>query len=114
MFEKIWYDDTKGENEVDISKIKGKIVKVIVSNKENPYLFDLFVNKIEKAGVIDMQIVEDHMNLNIETDDEIVNEAESTLDIFKKHIDMINTPNIDKRRLENTVTDLYNEALTIE
>ena len=114
MFEKVWYDDSKGEATFDETKLKNKIVKVIVTNKTNPYMFDVFINKIEKVGVIDMQIVEDHMNLNIEDDNDIVNEAESTLSIFKKHIEQINTPNIDKNKLECTIVDLYNEALVVD
>ena len=61
-----------------------------------------------------MQIVDDHMNLGLVNDDDIVNEAESTIDIFKTYISGMEVQNVDKRRLENTITELYNEALTIE
>ena len=61
-----------------------------------------------------MQIVEDHLNLAVETDEEIVDEAESTINIFKKYIEQVNSVNLDKVRLEKTIVDLYQEALTIE
>jgi len=105
---------SKIPDEIDTDSYKGKIIKVIVTNKSNPYKFDLFINKLEKSGVIDMQIVDDHLNLAFEDDTKIVNEAESTIDIFRHHIDQINIANLDKKRLENTIVDLYNEALTIE
>jgi len=115
IFDKVWYDDlTKNPDEIDTDLYKNKIIKVIVTNKTNPYKFDMFINKLEKIGVIDMQIVEDHLNIALEDDSNIVNEAESTIDIFKHHIDQINIANLDKKRLENTIVDLYNEALTIE
>ena len=117
MFAKVWYDDssiTHGPDKLNIEKLKGMNVKVIVTNKTDPYKFDLFINKIEKVGVLNMQIVDDHLNLHMEDDTDIVNEAESTLQIFKNHIDQINSVNIDKKKLELTITELYQEALTVE
>jgi DNA repair exonuclease SbcCD nuclease subunit len=117
MFGKLWYDDAVPGREperYDLNAVKGMNVKVIVTNKQDPYRFDLFINKLEKVGVLDMQIVEDHLNLAKEADTEIINEAESTMSIFKKYIDQVNNVNINKVRLEKTITDLYQEALTIE
>jgi DNA repair exonuclease SbcCD nuclease subunit len=113
MFAKVWYDDVNPK-EIELNSLKGKFVKVIVTNKTDPYQFDMFINKLEKVGVLDMQIVEDHLNLAVEEDSDIVNEAESTLNIFKKYIDQVNSANLDKVRLEKTIVDLYQEALTVE
>jgi DNA repair exonuclease SbcCD nuclease subunit len=118
MFDKVWYDDQdKTMDQVmdhDFAQYKGKIVKVIVSNKTNPYWFDNFIEAIEKSQCIEMQVVEDHMNLNLEEDSDIVNETESTIDIFKKFIGQVNDPNFDKVKLEKTIVELYEEALAIE
>ena len=117
MFDKVWYDDVtpgKEPESYDYSSLQGKIVKVIVTNKSNPYLFDKFINNLESLGLIDMQIVDDHLNLSLETDDDIINEAESTINIFKNYITSMEVKNLDKVRLEKTVTELYNEALTIQ
>ena len=69
MFEKVFYDDSKLTQEeilaMDFSHIKDMYVKVIVINKENPYWFDLFIEKINKAEVIDFKVVEDHVILVI-------------------------------------------------
>ena len=113
MFDKVWYNDAEQSVEVDCSKYKGKFLKVIVTNKNDPYSFDKFIEKLQKAA-LDIQIVEDHLNMNLENDTDIVKEAESTIDIFKHHIDQLNVQNLDKPRLEKTIVDLYNEALTIE
>jgi len=118
MFSKVHYDDLDKTIsdilEYDFDSCKNTYVKVIVHNKTNPYWFDKFCESIEKTGVIDMQIVDDHLNLNLEDDTDIINEAESTIDIFKKHISKLPQTNIDKNKLEQLVVDLYNQALTIE
>ena len=59
-----------------------------------------------------MQVVEDHHNLNLENADDIVNEAESTVDIFKKYIDQLSL-NVNRDKLEKTMIDLYNQAMTL-
>ena len=86
---------------------------VIIQEKNNPYWFDKFIENVEKMNPIDIQIVEDHMNLNLEEDQDIVDEAESTIEIFKKYITNTESKGIDKIKLEKKIVDLYNEALTI-
>ncbi len=117
MFSKIIYDDSnlafKDLDGIDFEKYKSTYGKIIVKNKNDPYLFDIFCNKVEKAGLIDWQIVDDHLNLNIEDDSDISFEAESTIDIFKKYIALSswNTNNVNKEKLEQTIVSLYNEAI---
>ena len=117
MFKKIWYNDLD-ENflnkDIDYSQYKNSIVKVIVTNKDNPLWFDKFIENIEGENPIEMQIVEDHLNLALEEDSDIINEAESTLDIFKKYIDGIDTKTVSKEKLEKKIVEIYNEALTVE
>jgi hypothetical protein len=53
----------------------------------NLYWFDKFIENIESEGPHQLQIVEDHLNLDLEENEQqIIDEAESTLDIFKKYI----------------------------
>ena len=117
MFDKLWYDDATPGKEpegIDVSPSKGKIVKVIVTNKTNPYKFDKFIENLEKHNPIEIQIVEDHLNLNLDSDNDIVNEAESTMSIFKNYITSMEVQNVDKVVLEKVINDLYNEALMVE
>jgi predicted phosphodiesterase len=117
MFKKVWYNDVD-ENflnaDIDYSSFKNTLLKIIVTNKTNPYWFDKFVENIESENPIDIQIVEDHLNLDLEDDMDIVNEAESTLDIFKKYIDNYDLKNVNKDKLSRKIVDLYNEALAVE
>ena len=119
MFNKIHYDDsddlTTMEEILDINpeQYRNTFVKVIVRQKTNPYWFDLFINKLEKSGVVDLQVVEDHLNLNLEDDADIIDEAEDTLTILRKVVDGIDT-NVPKKELDNFLANLYSEALHVE
>jgi predicted phosphodiesterase len=118
MFHKIFYDDSnkrlKEILDVDFDQYKNGIVKVVIQNKTNPYWFDKFLTELEKQDLANLQIVEDHGNLDSEIDDEIISEAESTLDIFKKYIAQTTNESINKDSLEKCMINLYNEAVTLE
>jgi DNA repair exonuclease SbcCD nuclease subunit len=117
MFYKIHYDDAdKTLDDVLVdqpSQFKDKFVKVIVRNKTSPYWFDMYIDHLEKAGVMDLNVVDDHFHMDMESDDDIVNEAEDTLTILRKSIDSLNTK-VDRKELEVLLRDLYNEALRSE
>ncbi len=117
MFNKIHYDDIDKQFDdildVDFGDYHNSFVKLIVRNKTNPYWFDLFVDKLEKAGVVDLQVVEDHLNLNLEDDSDIIDEAEDTLTILRKVVDGIDT-NVSKKDLDSFLTTLYTEAMNVE
>jgi DNA repair exonuclease SbcCD nuclease subunit len=117
MFEKVWYDDAgKTVEEVVFDReidVRNKMVKLIVKNKTNPYWFDLFVDRIEKEGVIDLQVVEDHLHLDLLADEDIIDEAEDTLTVCKKYISSMNL-SVDQKKLDRVITNLYTEALQIE
>ncbi len=117
MFNKIHYNDQdKTLDElmaVDFDHYKGSYVKLIVHSKNNPYWFDMFVDKIEKAGVLDLQVVDDNLNLQLEDDGDIVSEAEDTLTVLNKVVEQVDS-RVDKKVLYNFLSTLYNEALSVE
>ena len=117
MFNKVHYhDQDKTLDEimaVDFDHYKGSYVKLIVHTKTNPYWFDMFVDKIEKAGVLDLQVVDDNLNLQMEDDGDIVNEAEDTLTVLNKVVEQVDS-RVDKKVLYNFLSSLYSEALSVE
>lgn len=117
MFHKVHYDDQEKTMDevlaIDFEQYRNTIVKIIVRNKTNPHWFDMFVDKLEHAGVIDMQVVDDHFHLDLEADDDIVNEAEDTLTILNKYVDQMQIQG-DRQRLDNLIRTLYHEALNLE
>ena len=117
MFRKVWYNDKdKTSEEVmdrDFSKYAGAYVKLIVSNKDNPFVFDLFTTKLYEASPLEVTIVEDHRNMDTIDESDLLNEAEDTLTILSKYIGTIES-NVDNKKLDNLMRSLYNEALQME
>jgi DNA repair exonuclease SbcCD nuclease subunit len=117
VFKKVYYDDSDSnftETKIDYSQFKNTFVKVVSKSKNNPYWFDKFIENIEASNPIQLQIVEDHLNLNLEENEQdIVNEAESTLDIFKKYIHSYEIDDVNKDRLTSKIVEIYNEAVDL-
>ena len=117
MFKKVFYsDDNKTVEEVldfDFDAYKGVYVKLIKQTVDNAYWFDLFMDKLYKADPIHIQIVEDHLNLDLEDDEDIINEAEDTVTIMSKYIN--NMPeSIPKVKLDHLMRELYSEAIHMD
>jgi len=114
LFHKIFYDDLNNTAEsilnIDYNRYNHSIVKVIIKQKTSPSLFDTFIDNLEKASPADIQVVEDHLNLDMEVDQNIIDEAEDTLTILNKFVESINTKT-DKADIKKVLQHLYSEAL---
>jgi len=117
MFHKIIYDDTQETiesiQEKEFDQYKDKMIKVIVTNKTNPYMFDIFFDKLYQATPLDVSIVEDFIDYSEISEDDVVDEAEDTMTILDKYIDGLET-NLDSMRLKNLMREIYNEAQSLE
>jgi DNA repair exonuclease SbcCD nuclease subunit len=115
IFKRISYDDkgvdTKTITEMDLTPYKGAYVKVLVVNKTNPYLFDLFVNNLHQIGPVDVTIAEDILEL--EDDDIDVDQTEDTTTILNKYVDNLAT-DLDKDKLKTLLREMYVDALNGE
>ena len=117
MFHKITYDDGKTTfedwKEYDFSKLKECYVKVVVLNKQNPFLFDHVIDSLYKAGVSDLSIVEDFTDVNVDLDQDLIDQAEDTITILSKYIDNL-TLDVEPEKLKTLMRELYVEALNTE
>jgi DNA repair exonuclease SbcCD nuclease subunit len=117
MFHKLPYDDGEQDFEFwktyDFTPLKETYVKVIVVNKQNPYLFDTVIDNLYKSGVSDISIVEDFTDIVIENDQELIDQAEDTMTILGKYIDNL-TLNVESDKLKSLMRELYIEALNTE
>ena len=113
MFEKAFYDDTKETFETiankDYSNLKGKFVKVVVVNKDNPYWFDTFIDKVHGQSPLHVSVVDDNKHMDFFDDDDI-EDIEDTLTILSKYVDGLDIQG-KKKPLNELMTTLYNEAL---
>lgn len=116
IFHKIWYDDTNMTIEdianLDTSKLTSAYIKVIITNKSNPYIFDLFLDRLQQAGASDIKVVDDHMNMDIVDENELIDEAQDTMTILRNYIDNIDI-SADKQKVEQYVQELYQEAISL-
>jgi DNA repair exonuclease SbcCD nuclease subunit len=96
----------------DLSAYKGTYVKVVVVNKTNPYMFDVFINNLYKVNPVDIAIVEDFADIE-ESEDDVVNETEDTTTILNKYVDNLTT-DLNKDKLKVLLKELYVEALNQE
>ena len=117
IFNRIVYDDSNTDFEFwkkyDYKSLANTYVKVVVVNKENPYLFEHVIDNLYKAGLSDLSIVEDFSESTIEVDDEIIDQAEDTLTIINKVIDGMNE-DVESSKLKGIIKEIYLEALTVE
>ena len=117
MFYKMNYDDTIHElyseqyRTFDYSIYEGCYVKVVVVNKLNPFLFDVVIDSIYKAGAADISIVEDFTDNPGDVDQDLIDQAEDTMTILSKYIDNL-TINVEPDRLKKIMQELYVEALS--
>ena len=117
MFVKIFYDDTKQDFDwwkgYAFSELKSTYVKVVVVNKQNPYLFDHVIDSIYKASASDIAIVEDFNDAVLDSDDDLVDQAEDTITILNKYIDNLQL-DVEPDKLKTIMRELYVEALNTE
>lgn len=117
MFYKLTYDDVDMTLEdladMDVSPLKGAYIKVVVQNRTNPYLFDMFMTKLSDCGAADVKSVEDSLSLESAGVTDILDETKNTQDILYEYVDSVDT-NVDRNRVKSIVQMLYNEALNIQ
>ena len=116
MFHKIDYDDEDMTIEeiasLDTSMLKDTYIKVIIKNRTNAYLYDLFMSKLNDEGAADVKAIDDALNLESSGVEEILDETKDTKEILHNYIDSLET-SIDKGKIKSMVDDLYVEALSL-
>jgi len=113
---KLEYDDsdlTIDEiTSLDLSMLDGCYVKVMVKNRTNPYLYDVFMNRLNDSNAADVKAVEDVLNLSDVGVDVVMDGAKDTKDVMHTYIDLVDTK-INKTKIKTVVDDLYQEALNL-
>lgn len=116
MFHKIFYNDNNMTVEeisnLDISGLTNTVIKVIIQNKENPYIFDIFMDQLQQSGAADIKIVEDHMHMDELGAEDLIDEAQDTHTILTNYIDTLETK-VNKDKIKAAVTELYQEAMNL-
>lgn len=113
MFHKVVYNDdhetvdtVKSKN---FSKYTNTIVKVIVAKKIDPYLFDVFMDKLYKSQPHDVSVVEDFTDYTQISDEDVIDQADDTMTTLSKYVDSLQI-DLDKEKLKTYMREVYVEA----
>lgn len=113
IFNKVFYSDeeltAEGIGAMDLSSLEDTYLKIIVQTKNNPYLFDLFLDQVQKYNPADVKVVDDHLGYNEISEEDLVDEAEDTKTTIKKYIDAIET-DVAKEPLSDYMFELLHKA----
>lgn len=117
LFEKIYYSDETTElqqswRDHDVDQYADKVIKLFVTKKTNPVLFESFIDRLYKVNLIDLTIMEDYSEFH-ESNVDLEIKYNSTKDLMDKYVETAYT-DMDKPRLKTILNNLYIEALHTE
>lgn len=113
LYYKIYYNDAnKDYDKFPIPKLEKKFVKLIVENKTNTKMFNRFVDRINKIGAYEIQVVEEVSLEELNTEDRI-DLSKDTTEIIAEYIDNIDISQ-NKSDIKKIMASLNNEAITME
>jgi|TARA_B100001093_G_scaffold516050_1_gene593906 predicted phosphodiesterase len=114
MFKKVIYDDSKHNyDNIDMSQFENKFIKLIVINKNDLYMFDKFVDKLQSVNTYELKIAEsfeEYLGDNVE--DEKVS-LEDTTELLDSYVEAVDT-DLDKEHIKIELRKLYTEAQNLE
>jgi hypothetical protein len=97
-----------------LSEYTNKYVKVVIEEKNNPFVFDQFMNRLYDVNPIDVTIVEDVLDFSDDDEEDVVKDAEDTVTIINKYIDALENEGIDNNKMKKLMSELYVEAINLE
>ena len=103
-FHKIYYNDDLSLSPVDIKRLEGMYVKVIVEEKKDQVKFDSIVRRLQAADLADLKIIEDMSYELDDVDDDV--EMEDTLTILEQCVSDFE----NKEGIFKILKSLYMEA----
>ncbi|MAR97410.1 MAG: recombinase [Candidatus Marinimicrobia bacterium] len=107
IFEVIHYEDTNPAL-FNATKFTDKIVKVIVRKKTDPIQFENFIDKLFKANVHELKIIE-NLSVNDEEVDFDGEKIEDTVTLLNKYVDDSDFE-LDKEKVKKLLEEVYTEA----
>ena len=113
IYEKIYYDHENMNKFKDLKYLDNKFVKVIVTNKGDPYEFERFIDRVQAQKIHELKIAEDFAEFigsNVNDDNISVDDTET---LVYDYIDNVIT-DLDKGRIKKEVSHLMKEAQSME
>jgi len=99
--------------DADLSQIKDKFVKIVVTEKSDPYLFDKFVDEVNSYNPHELKIAETFDEFMGENVDDSAISIEDTPTLLNDYVDAVDTE-LNKSRIKSIIKALYTEASNME
>ena len=114
MFKKIVYDDTRvNYDKMDVSQFENKFIKLIVINKNDLYMFDKFVDRLQSVNTYELKIAESFEEyLGDSVEDEKISLEDTTV-LLDSYVEAVET-DLDKEHIKVELRKLYTEAQNLE
>jgi DNA repair exonuclease SbcCD nuclease subunit len=118
LYTKYYYDDTDCESIDELldesvhnsERIKGNYVRVIVTHKNDHFLFDKYVDALKEFDPFDLQIIENFDNVFSDNDEDQNLVIEDTSKLLSDFVDANVNTDLDKDILKQHLNTLYTEA----
>jgi DNA repair exonuclease SbcCD nuclease subunit len=117
IFKMLSYNDVKdldimGKiNTMDFSEYKDTYVKILCLKKENPYAFDMMLDKLYKASPVDITVLEEEFALTSNDDDIDIDEVQDTPRILENYISSLTLP-INNDKMVDYMRNIYSDAIS--
>lgn len=112
LHHKVFYSDEGSELAdvlgYDFSQLTGKFVKLVVTDRANQYWFEKFYQECDRAGPIEIRIVEDHLNVSSVDAEEVVTGGKEYVQILDEVIGESGSE--DQEDLKRLMHELWVEA----
>jgi hypothetical protein len=114
IFKKFVYDDERENyNNINIKEFERKFIKLIVLNKNDLYMFDRLLDRLQNIETYELKIAENFEEfLGESIEDEKVS-LEDTTELLDSYVDAVDT-DLDKEHIKVKLRELYTEAQNLE
>lgn len=117
MFHKIIYNDTDWTldmmKDFEFDDMTGTYVKILVEKKDDPYMFDIFINKLEDSGTADVKIIENGLDVEASSNDEGI-DVKDTRDILLDYVSDLKIDDVHRNKVKDYTVDIYRKAVASE
>lgn len=114
LFHKIIYNDSIDSREKilkkDFSSYANTYVKVVVSNKSKPSLFDQMLDKLYSFNPQSISITDDHHNVYEQSEEDILEETQDTMTIVHNYIEAEEFEDDFKKQVARKMEEFYHKA----
>lgn len=120
LFYKYVYDDSQYASpediltDTDFTKFNGKFVRIVVNKKNDHFVFDKFIMRVESNDPEDLNIFEsmEEFSANEVNDEDI--KVENTEVLMDSYVDSLGDSDVDINKLKKKLHTLYVEAQNID